>query len=284
MSMATPSLSSVILSVLEARAVNATLSVGEIVDAVHDQFAERDRLPEDNEIRGRLARLRKEGVLERPERGRYRLVRAEPNETDDLLRLVDIISERVRSDELRRSVLWDATPYLRLSEDGGPGVRLVVEHKQAASLQDEVEVAWTGDEPLATWSTKTSGPLGPRLWEPKSPAPYRLPVGIVFAEREKFGGTGLTSGGYRTPFTERILVEFLGEDGPPEAAPIVRTLLTDQSVGLERLWAAAETLGATVDVGALLAGPGTEIRPQLRADFIAKLSPAVRSLLTSSPP
>lgn len=255
------------------------MSVGEITDAVQRRLKERDRLPADNEIRGRLSRLYKEGVLKRPERGRYALVRTEPKETDDLMRLVDVISERVRPSALRRTVLWDATPYLHLAEDGGPGTRLVVEHKEAASLQDEVEVAWSGENSVATWSTKTSGPLGTFLWEPESPLPYRMPFGIVFAEREKFGATGVTPNGYRTPFPERILVEFLGREGPPEAAPIVRNLLQDPTVCLDRLWAAAETLGVTVDIGALLAGLRAELRPQVRDDFTSKLSPVAGTLI-----
>jgi hypothetical protein len=278
--MTTVSISSVILSVLEEREPDTTMSVQEIVEAVQQRFEERNRLPADNEIRGRLSRLLKEGVLERPERGRYTLVRTEPKETESLKRLVDIISKQVRPGALRRTVLWDATPYLHLAEDGGPGTRLVVEHEKAASLQDEVEVAWPVDNSVATWSTKTRGPLGTLLWEPNCPTPYRMPVGIVFVERKKLGATGITPGGYRTPFPERILVEFLGEDGPPEAASIVRNLLQNPTVDLDRLWAAAETLGATVNVGALLAGLGDELRPQLRTDFTAKLSPVTGTLIT----
>lgn len=277
--MTTPSISSAILSVLEEREPDATMSVGEIVDAVQQQLTERDRIPADNEIRGRLSALHKEGVIERPERGQYALVRAEPKETDDLLGLVDVISRRVRPSELRRTVLWDATPYLRLAEDGGPGTRLVVEHEQAASLQDELQAAWPEENSVATWSANTRGPLGTLLWEPDGPTPYRMPVGIVFVEREKFGATGLTPDGYRAPFPERILVEFLGEEGPPEAAPVVRNLLQDPTVDLDRLWAAAETLGVTVDVGALLVGLGAELRPQLRADFISNLAPVAGTLI-----
>lgn len=273
------STSSAILSVLEEREPDEPMSVREIVEAVREQFEDRDRLPADNEIRGRLTHLHKEGILERPERGHYTLVRAEPAVTDDLVQLVDIISGKMRPGALRRTVLWDASPYLHLAEDGGPGMRLVVEHKTASKLEDEVEVAWPGDEPVATWGVKTSGPLGPRLWEPDSPAPYRIPGGIVFVEREKFGATGLTPSGYRTPLPERILVEFLGDDGPPEASSIVRSLLQDPDVSLDRLWAAAETFGVTGDVGALLASPATELRPEIREAFISRLSPVAGTLI-----
>lgn len=273
------SISSTILSVLEEQEPGTPLSVKEIVNGVQQRLTDRERPPADNEVRGRLSKLHKEGVLDRPERGHYALARVEPNETDELETLVTIVSERIRPSALRRTVLWDATPYLRLAEDGGPGTRLVVEHETASSMKDEVEVAWPDQNRVATWSTKTSGPLGTRLWEPEGPTPYRMPLGIVFVDREKFGATGETPNGYRAPFTERILVEFLGADGPPEAAPIVRNLLQDQTVGLDRLWSAAETLGATVEVGALLAGAGAGVHPQLRTDFLAKLPPVVGTLL-----
>ena len=106
---------------MEEREPDAAMSVGEIVDAVREQLQDRDRLPSDNEIRGRLTSLKKEGILKRPERGRYALVRTEPEVTDDLERLVDIMSGKMRENTLRRTVLWDATPYLQLAEDGGPG-------------------------------------------------------------------------------------------------------------------------------------------------------------------
>lgn len=273
------SLSSVILSVFEDREAGTVLPVREIVESVKDRMNERERLPGDNEIRGRLSQLRKEGVLERPERGRYRLVRGEVNETGALIQLVEIISDRMRTDELRRTVIWDATPFLSLSEDGSPGTRLVVEHEQAGALEDEVEVEWSGDNSATTWITKGDGPLGVRLWEPSSVAPYRIDVGIVFAEREKLGATGLTEQGYRTPFNERVITEFLGDVGPPEAAPIVRSLLNDSDIDFERLWAASENMGVTVNTGALLAGMGDELRPELRSHFMENLSPAVTPLL-----
>ena len=273
------STSSTILSVLEEQEPGVALSVGEIVDSVQEQLEERNRVPEDNEIRGRLSRLHKEGVLERPERGQYALIRAEPEQTNQLAQLVNVVSKRVRPSALRRTVLWDATPYLSRAEDGGPGTRLVVEHRNVASLQDEIEVFWPEQNAVATWSTKTAGPLGPLLWRPDTPTPYRMPAGIVFVEREKFGATGITPDGYRTPFPERVLAEFLGEDGLPETAPVVRNLLQDPEVSFDRLWAAAETLGVTVEVGALLAGLKDEIRPELRADFLETLAPVTGTLI-----
>lgn len=62
-------------------------------------------------------------------------------------------------------------------------------------------------------------------------------------------------------------------------AAIVRNLLQDPTVKLDRLWAAAETLGATVDVAALLVGLGPELRPELRNEFTAKVSPVTGALL-----
>ena len=277
--MSPTSVTSAILSILEEQESSTALSVGEIVESVSQQYDEQDRVPNDNEIRGRLTQLHKEGVVKRPERGRYMLVQTEPNETNDLGQLVDIVSEIVRQDALRRTVLWDASPYLQLAEDGGPGTRLVVEHEHASSFRDEVEVAWPADNPVATWTAKTTGPVGSMIWEPDDWAPYRTPVGIVFVEREKFGATGVTPRGYRAPFPERIVIEFLGDDGPAEATAIVQTMLNDPTVEFDRLWQAAESLGESVNLGIMLAGLGSELRSELRNAFVARLPPVVNSLI-----
>jgi hypothetical protein len=277
--MSPTSVTSAILSILEEQEPSTALSVGEIVERVSQRYDEQDRVPNDNEIRGRLTQLHKEGVVKRPERGQYMLVQTEPNETNDLVQLVDIVSEIVRPDALRRTVLWDASPYLQLAEDGGPGTRLVVEHEHASSFRDEVEVAWPADNPVATWTTKTTGPVGSMIWEPDGWAPYRTPVGIVFVEREKFGATGVTPRGYRAPFPERIVIEFLGDDGPAEATAIVQTMLNDPTVEFDRLWQAAESLGESVSLGIMLAGLGSELRSELRNAFVARLPPVVKSLI-----
>lgn len=277
--MSPASVTSAILSVLEEQEPSTALSVGEIVESVSQRYDEQDRVPSDNEIRGRLTQLHKEGVVERPERGRYMLVQTEPNETNELVQLVDIVSEIVRQDALRRTVLWDASPYLQLAEDGGPGTRLVVEHEHASSFRDEVEVAWPSDNHVATWTAKTTGPVGLMLWEPDGSAPYRTPVGIVFVERGKLGATGVTPRGYRAPFPERIVIEFLGDDGPAEATAIVQTMLNDPTIDLDRLWQAAESLGEAVNLGIMLAGLGNELRPDLQNAFVARLPPVVKSLI-----
>lgn len=277
--MSPPSVTSVILSVLEEQEPSTALSVGEIVESVSQRYDDQDRVPNDNEIRGRLTQLHNEGVVKRPERGRYMLVQTEPNETDALVQLVDVVSEISRQDAFRRTVLWDASPYLQLAEDGGPGTRLVVEHEHASSFRDEVEVAWPSDTHVATWTAKTTGPVGPMIWEPDSSALYRTPIGIVFVEREKLGATGVTPQGYRAPFPERIVIEFLGDDGPAEATAIVQTMLNDPTINFDRLWQAAESLGEAVTLGIMLAGLGTELRPELRTAFVARLPPVVTSLI-----
>lgn len=277
--MSPPTVSSAILSVLEDQEPNSALSVREIIDGVSQQYKETARVPNDNEIRGRLTQLHKEGVVKRPERGQYVLVQTEPNETTELVQLVEIVSDIVRQNELRRTVLWDASPYLRLSEDGGPGTRLVVEHEHASSFKDEVEVAWSADNHVATWTAKTTGPVGSMLWESDNSSPYRVPIGIVFVEREKLGATGVTPQGYRTPFPERIVIEFIGDDGPAEATAIVQSILNDPTIDPDRLWQAAENLGETVNLGIMLAGLGNELQPEMRNEFVTRLPPVVKSLI-----
>lgn len=277
--MSTPTVTSAVLAALESHEPGSSVSLEKITADVQERVADRDRIPRDNEIRGRLARLRKEGVVRRPERGRYALVRIEPSETAAASRLRETVERIVRPEALRRTVLWDATPYLQGSEDGAPGTRLVVEHEHAASLEDEVAVAFPADEQIATWTTTTTGPLGVRLWEPDGPTPYRIPFGIVFVNREKLGVTGVTPHGYRAPFAERVVVEFLGAEGPAEATPIVQNVLQDPSTDLTRLRQAAESLGAVDDLGILLAGLGDALRPELREPFLKELPPVIRTLI-----
>lgn len=278
-SMSSASISSAVLSALEAQPPGKALHVQDVVAAVTDRLDDRDDPPTPSAIRGRLTTLRQEGVVERPERGRYALVRADPTETPALTRLVDVVEDIFRPEALRRTVLWDATPYLQRTEDGGPGARLVVEQKRAGSYRDEVEVNWPGDEQVFTWTVKTKGPLGLALWEPDDPSPYRIPTGIVFVERERFGATGLTPRGYRAPFPERVVVEFLGFEGPASAAPIVRQILRDPSTRFPRLWQAAESLGATADLAALLAGTRESLPEGLREEFLERLPAVVRTLV-----
>lgn len=277
--MAQSSVTSTILSILEDHEPQTPMDVGTIIDGVSERYKESDRVPEDNEIRGRLTQLYKEGIVDRPARGEYLLVQAEPDETEELASLVDIVANILRPEELRRTVLWDATPYLQRTEDGAPGTRLVVEHEQAPAFRDEVDVAWPETSPVATWAAETTGPVGPLLWEPAESMPYRTSTGIVFVERAKFGATGVTPQGYRTPFQERAVVEFLGEDGPAEAAPLVRTLLNDASTEYDRLWQAAESLGESVALGTVLAGLGDSLQPKLRTQLLDDLPPVSRTLL-----
>lgn len=276
--MSPPSVTSAILSVLEEADPNTAVTVGEIVGRVSQRYDDQDRVPSANEIRGRLTQLNKEGIVKRPERGQYVLNQRKPNQTDELNQLTSIVSTIVREEAFRRTVLWDASPYLQLSEDGGPGRRLVIEQDHATSFRDEVEAAWP-DNHVATWSAKTSGPIGSILWNPKESSAYRTPLGIVFVDRSKFGATGITPRGFRTPFPERVVIEFLGTDGPAEATAIVQTMLNDPTTDFDRLWQAAESLGETDNLGIMLAGLGENLRPELRNEFLTRLPPVVQTLV-----
>lgn len=276
--MSSSSVTSAIISVLEEAESNAAVSVGEIVNRVSQRYEKRDRVPGANEIRGRLTQLNKEGIVNRPERGQYVLSRTEPNRTDELAELTSVVSQIVREDAFRRMVLWDASPYLQLSEDGGPGRRLVIEHEQASSFRDEVEVAWPDDQ-VTTWTAKTTGPIGSMIWDSDESSTYRTPLGIVFVDRKKFGATGVTPQGFRTPFPERVVIEFLGEDGPAEATAIVQTMLNDPTTKFDRLWQAAESLGETENLGIMLAGLGDKLRPELHNEFVRRLPPVVQTLV-----
>lgn len=276
--MPSTSVASAVLSVLEEQNPDEALRTQEIADRVARRLEGRDRVPEDKEIRGRLSQLRRQGVVERPERGRYTLVRTDTKETAELATLVEILEDLLRPEALRRAVLWDATPYLELAEDGGPGTRLVVEHEQASSLKDEIETRWPAEEQVFAWTVKRRGPLGYTLWEPDDPAPYRIPFGLVFVDGVKLGATGLTPRGYRSPFPERMMMEFLGLEGPAEAAPIVQSILEDPEIRYERLEMAGESLGRLADLRTLLALRGKALPNKLRDQFLQRLPPAAQAL------
>lgn len=274
-----PSLESAVLAVLEETDPRGALSVQDIIATVTKPRAERDRSPGPNEIRGRLTHLYNQGVIMKPERGRYAPVRFNPPETKWVTRIADSLSNRIRREELRRTVIWDATPYLERSEDGGPGVRLVVEHAQAPVLRDEAMAAWPPNEPILTWTAKTQGPLGSLLWEPDEPPPNQIHTGILFAQRAKLGVTGLTARGYRAPFPERVMMEFLGFEGPSAATPVVQDILEGPDTDFRRLWQAAESLGRATDLATLLAGRLARLPPGLESEFLSRMPPVVRNLI-----
>lgn len=277
--MSAGSVASVILSVLESQRFGPPVSVRDIVQETQKRTADRQRIPGENEIRGRLTTLYNQGVVEKAGRGKYVLTERSPEETDDLVRLLGLLQDLLPADAFTRSVIWDASPYLELAEDGGPGTRLVLEHENAGSFPDELTAHWQGDEPVHAWVGKTTGPLGPLLWEPKTQTQYRIPFGIVCVERTKYGATGLTPRGYRAPFPERVLMEVLGPDGPPEATSIAQAILNSSDTEYERLRHAAVTLGESETLSILLAGAGDRV-PNLYIPFNNELSPVVKAFVT----
>lgn len=278
-----PSLTDVILGAFEDRRGESPLTSSEIVHIAQKQYADAERVPNANEIRGRLSRLASEGIVTRPERGHYELVRTDPQETAALTSLTELLEELLRPDARRRSVVWDATPYLDLAEDGAPGTRVIIEHANATSFRDELLTRWPTDRAIATWSEKQAGPLGTTLWNPTDQFISHDRIGLILVERERFGATGLTDRGVRTPFPERILCEFLGPTGPPDATPIVRSLLRDERLTLERLRQAADTMGVSTPLGALLVAAEDAVPPAMREAYLEDLPPVVRHVLEGRP-
>lgn len=246
--------------------------------AVQEKYQGGKRTPAVREITGRLSTLRADGVVEHLERGRYRLARCEEATTPLVQAVAAILQGKFRAKPLRRLVLWDATPYLELTEDGAPGTRIVIEHASAAGLPEMLERDWPGDQRPAFWTTSTKGPLGELLWEPTDRPAGRIDAGVVLVDRERIGGTGLTEAGYRAPFQERVLLEFL-EMESDRGVPVIETLLMRSEADMPRLWASAHALGVLPDLNALLAGSLDRLPDGTANDFFDRLPQAVSHLI-----
>lgn len=248
----------------------------ELVAAVQEKYQGGARTPLAREVTGRLTDLRDEGVIERPDRGMYRLARAETPSSGLQDQVAAVLRSKWRAKPLRRLVLWDATPYLELTEDGAPGSRIVIEHANAAALQEVLAGAWPGNERPVFWATKTKGPLGELLWAPDDTV-GRIDMGVLLVDRERIGGTGMTTNGYRAPFRERILLEFL-EMESDRGAPVIEALLRSDA-DMDRLWASANALGVLSDLNALLAGCLDRLPEGTAKAYLGKLPRSVAHLI-----
>lgn len=258
----------------------------ELLQAVRNRSEPRRRTPTQSEVSGRLAILLKEGIVQREVRGRYRLTRLQGPRTDLERQVGRRLKDALRPAQLGRLVLWEATPYLDWSEDGAPGPRLVVEQPQASQLRDLVATSWPGAQRPALWRVSGRGPIGSELWTDPEESVLPGQAGVVLVEADRIGGTGLVSDGYRIPFRERILCDFLGLGGPdPDVGvPIVQNILLrpdgpEAPVSFKRLWQSATALKTEVDLSALLARLYERLDPETRKAFKGASSPTVAAFL-----
>lgn len=238
----------------------------------------------ENPVRGRLTQLVEEGVVEKPGRGTYGLARVQHVPTRLEATLYEMTKLTFKERALRTAVLWDATPFLELTEDGAPGHRLVFEHADAEQLKDVVESKWPEAQGRPhVWIVREKGPLGDAFLEPDHPSPGQIPLGIVLVPHERVGGTGLTPQGYRTPFPERVIAEFLGLGAPRDIAKdVVSRLIFRPEFNVERAWKAAHAFHVRGHLYALLAAAYRRLGPEARAAFRDRMPGVVQAALEGS--
>lgn len=263
-----------ILDALGELPPETSLSVEELAAAVDKRL---QRTPgKVSDVRARLVQLRQEGIVARLERGQYRLPRTDRDLTSLERRLADLLRQTWRPEALSRLVLWDATPYLDLGEDGAPGQRVVIEHPKAAELRDAIAYAW--DAPPTTWTARGRGPLDDRLFGPDRPV-SRIDVGVILVEQERLGGTALVPDGFRVPTTERIATEFMGLDSRPDVgAAVTQALLLRSELDYKRLWQAANALGNRTELVTILTACYDRLPEGLQDDYRKRL-PRVAAML-----
>jgi hypothetical protein len=240
----------------------------------------------DKPMRGRLSELLAIGVVDHAARGQYEAVRVPAQETPYVDALRKVLGEQLGEGALRRTVLWDATPYLMLTEDGAPGARLVVEHAHAETLKDTLEQRWPGQETPYVWMAprhrNRAGPLGNSLWSPPHEGPSRIDLGVLLVAEDRIGGTGLTQQGSRTPFQERILLEFLAMDTDLDIGrPIVARLL-GPDFDVRRAWQCANALDVLPDFIALMSATYSKLTRHQQQEFRGRMPRLVQSYLGGS--
>ncbi len=273
------SLRDAILSVFEALSAEESVTQSDLAERLEGAF---DAPVQESSVRARLTGLRQEGVVERERRGHYKLVRAQHDETPALQELIRRATRFFRPEALRRAVVWDATPYLALTEDGAPGTRLVVEHPHVRLLRDELAAPRADQDPWHVVHKRTTKPLGDLIWSLDDDHPW-IKTGVLLLERERLGATGLTDHGYRTPFRERVLVEFLSlTTDPTIGSPIADWILHDSRTRFNRLWQAGQALNVLPDVAILLAALGPRLPAPLFRELQDATLPVVRELAWKS--
>lgn len=193
-----------------------------------------------NSVRSIVASLRSEGVVNQIGPGRYDLARVHHEPTQEQARTASILQEVLTPSGLAMTVIWDATPYLALSEDGPPGTRVVVEGKDADAVYWTVLAKWQESNWVARWGHK--GPIGHLLWGTDE---YRLKTqtGFFFLHKDRIGGTALTDAGYRVPYKERITLEFLDKRMDPDVANAILSHLVTKDFDVDLAWKSAKALG-----------------------------------------
>lgn len=241
---------------------------GLTVKEIHAALEEMGAPAKTGPLRGRLTELRHSGVVEKAGLGAYRLVRTDPPSSYAVEEVAGFLSGQLSPTELARTVIWDATPYLMLSEDGVSGRQVVVETPVGKTLvpiiNQEFETRKLHGAWLAPRWRNRAGPLGPILLEPQDRDAWHDFTGILVVAEERIGGTGLTRQGFRAPFPERILMEFMAMDADVDVGRAIVEHILRTGIDIKRGWACAHAINVLPDYAALMASIYHRLSPSQR--------------------
>lgn len=238
-------------------------------------------------VSARLSELVDEGILEKSSRGQYRLAYTEEEIPDALREIVDLLTERLASDALQGTIVWDATPVLADSEDGVMAPVRVVETERftGGSTARTILDYWPGEEtPHVEEFADRITLLETVFGTEPAMASADEPQVLVGPAESKYAATTLNPEGIRLATPERVLADLLNQSDP-SAGEIARVRLTASQANLdpERLFSAAEERDLLADLFAVLSRHETRIPDQLREAYRQRLRPASRAATEDRP-
>lgn len=247
-----------------------------ILDALSPQYTK-------GTVSGRLSELVQAGILEKDDRGKYRLAYAEDKISESLKDLSTLLAKQLPQRALHQTVLWDATPFLAAREDGVLVPIHVVETARftgggtARTLADHWESEPSPHiQEFADRDTLLEAIVG----ELQIPAPRGARQVLVGPVEGHYAGTVLHRTGIRLATPERVLVDFLGL-GEPYVADVVRLRLTSANADVrpDRLFVAAQERGLLPSLFAVLNQFRGALPARLAEGYARRLSGAARALV-----
>ncbi len=234
------------------------------VQELHDQLEKQGTPAATGPLRGRLSELLQIGVVDQIGKARYTLTRSHEALGEPIEGLVEFLHSYLRPEEMARTVVWDATPYLALSEDGVQGRHVVVETRLATQLLEVLNSEYESRKGHGAWLVprqhNRAGPLGGALTsEPRGHDPG---MDIALVAEERIGGTAVNRRGFRTPFSERIMLEFLSMDAEIDVGRAIVEHQIRQGFDIRRAWQCAVALDILPEFTAFV----TAVYPRLTRD------------------
>lgn len=258
------------------RKPEGALSFRTILEALSSEYAK-------GTVSARLSELVQEGILEKGERGTYRLVYADEKLPQSLQDLSALFAKQLTQGALHLTVLWDATPFLAAREDGtlapvhvvettrftgGGTARMLMDHWESKPVPHIQE--------FADRDTLIEAVVG----ELQLPAPKGARQILVGPAEGRYAATVLHRTGMRLATSERVLVDFLGLR-EPSAVEVVRLRLTSASADLDpdRLFAAAQERDLLPSLFAVLNQLRGVLPKRLEKGYVQRLSGGARALV-----